>query len=437
MNYESFSGTGSSMRPVGNLGPGGYAGGAGFGSGGFGNYSNLGRSDLYGSSYPVGTGGPTTGMGFAQGYGNYGGPRRGDPRVQITKFTRKLTHHHHPWSDKVVTAEWAMECMVEEEEDYARLPKLSSKCLTKGNESAVAPILQRCGQSYYTSKPLLSRLAKFKGLLSGLLGGGRCSNVYPEYMEVIATEGGEEVVEVFRENCPTSIFDNIKNKFKGKLRQIGGEIKQGAQEFKNDIDRGIQTVKEEVRSGAHHLAMKFEDLRTMEHFKLFGAHKHECATLTPEQIYSAPNGFFRMMSRQCFLDLSPDCMAAIPPPQIPRIKWWKYATAEKVAALPPKSLIYLPFKRLGKKALKYSDTKNYLEKDGGGDCYGTDSEIENHPCLGIGEEQEEFLMRDRKVRQQEVQRCKAGTGPSKILIVILMVFFIMILLGLMTISLLY
>ena len=143
-----------------------------------------------------------------------------------------------------------------------------------------------------------------------------------------------------------------------------------------------------------------------------------------------------MMGRQCFLDLSPECMAAIPPPQIPRIKWWKYATAEKVAALPPESLIYLPFKRLGKKALKYSDTKKYFEKDGS-DLYEIDSGIESHPCFGIGEEQEEFLMQDRKVWRDYVQRCKARTGPSKILIVILLVFFIMILLGLMTISLLY
>lgn len=370
MNYESFSGTGSSMRPVGNLGPGGYPVGPGFGSGGFGNYNNLGRSDLYGSSYPVGTEGPTTGMGFAQGYGNYGGPRRGDPQGS-----------NYPVYSGAYTPPPPVGQSSYGGMGYGTYggggggcppPETIIQMLDQGNESAVAPILQRCGQSYYTSKPLLSRLAKFKGLLSGLLGGGRCSNVSPEYLEVIATEGGEEVVEVFRENCPTSIFDNIKNKFKGKLRQIAGEIKQGAQKFKNDIDRGIQTVKEEVRSGVHHLAMKFEDLRTMEHFKLFGAHKHECATLTPEQIYSAPSGFFRMMSRQCFLDLSPDCMAAIPPPQIPRIKWWKYSTAEKVAALPPESLIYLPFKRLGKKALKYSDTKNYLEKDGGGDCYGTD-----------------------------------------------------------------
>ena len=162
----------------------------------------------------------------------------------------------------------------------------------------------------------------------------------------------------------------------------------------------------------------------MNHFKQFGAHSHECATLTPEQIYNAPNGFFRMMSRQCFIDLSPDCMSAIPPPQIPRIKWWKYANAEKVAALPPESLMYLPFARLGQKRIESILTRK-ISLNGEMEVELKLGSIEDHPCLGIGEEQEEFLMRDRKVWRSYVQRCKAGTGPSRILIIVLMMIFIL------------
>ena len=318
--------------------------------------------------------------------------------------------------------------------------------LEQGDESSALPIIQRCGEVYSTSKPLLSKIAKFKGLLSGLLGGGKCNNISPEYLEVIATEGGNEVVEVFRTNCPPSIFNRLKNKLKGKIRKFGSEIRygidrvrQGARDLKRDVEFGAHVLKEDIKKGVSGLAMQFEDLKSMNHFKLFGASSHECAALTPEQVYNAPNGFFRMMNRQCFMDLPPECMAAIPPPQIPRIKWWKYATAEKVASLPPESLMYLPFTRLGRKELRYSETKNYFE-GGGGEDIGRGAGaagIGDHPCLGIGEEQEEYLMRDRKVWRAYVHRCKAGSGPSRILIIILMMLFVMTLLGLLTVALFF
>jgi hypothetical protein len=319
-------------------------------------------------------------------------------------------------------------------------PEVVMQMLDRGDEAGALPIIQRCADRYYTSRPLLSKIAQFKGILSGFLGGGRCNNILPEYLEVIASDGGDEIVEVFRTNCPPSIFDSIKHKFKGKLRQMGGEIKygvgrlrRGAHELGQDIKYGAQIIKDDISRGVQGMASVFEDLRSMNDFKQFGSHRHECATLTPEQIYNSPNGFFKMMSRQCFIDLSPDCMSSIPPPQIPRIKWWKYANAEKMAALPPESLMYVPFARLGKRELRLSETKNFFERQDGFGGFEAGG-IEDHPCLGIGEEQEEFLMRDRKVWRSYVQRCKAGTGPSKILIIILMMAFMLLLLGLLTVS---
>ena len=128
-------------------------------------------------------------------------------------------------------------------------PEVIMQMLDRGDESAALPIIQRCGDQYYTFGPFLSKIAKFKGLISGLLGGGRCNNISPEYLEIIASDGDDEVVEIFRNHCSPSIFDRLKNKFKGKLRQLGSEIRYGVGRLK----RGAHELERELEHGAHEL----------------------------------------------------------------------------------------------------------------------------------------------------------------------------------------
>jgi hypothetical protein len=265
-SYEGFSSPVGMVNPVGNLGIASPLAGTSFGSNVFGSYDNLRKSDVYDSKYPIGVGSQTPEVGFGSaGNANYNVFGRGSSYgSRYPTYTGSYTPQVGKPSYVIgYGADGGGGCPPSE---------IITQMLDRGNEQAVAQLLQRCGNFYHTSKPVLSKLAKFKGLLNNLLGGGKCSNISPEYLEVIANEGGEEVIEVFKEHCPSSIFDDIKNKLERKLRPIEGEIKQEARELKQDVSLGVKAFKEEIKRGIQKLAVKFEDLRTMDHFKLFGAH---------------------------------------------------------------------------------------------------------------------------------------------------------------------
>lgn len=210
---------------------------------------------------------------------------------------------------------------------------------------------------------------------------------------------------------------SLRSSLKNGLKNIGYEIKHAGREVKESLKNKAAQALDAV--------LDFAALTRIDQFRSFGLHHHECGDLTPEQVNNAPSSFFRVMSRQCFQDLSPDTLSAVPGMYLGRIRWWRDATAEQVSAILPDSILHVPFKRLGKKPLVIASPSNTMMRD-------SELPIEEdvmHPCLGITEEHEEVLMRDRKVWREYSKRCRSRrptwTRWIPIVIFVLLILFLL------------
>lgn len=202
----------------------------------------------------------------------------------------------------------------------------------------------------------------------------------------------------------------------GGVEDIGHELKSGIKRAGRAIKRGISDA----------LALPFQELKTVAHFRTFGMHG-QCLDLYPEDIISAPKTFFSSMPQQCFKDLSPELLALVPPQYISLIAHWRHATAEQVAALPLESIVYVPFKHLGKKPHHVAIKSTKADED---DLEPVsfliiDDEDSQHPCTGVSEEHEAALAHNRRIWRAYNERCKAvRRGPFSWLPVALIVIFL-------------
>lgn len=199
-------------------------------------------------------------------------------------------------------------------------------------------------------------------------------------------------------------------------RKVGRKLKRTARKIKDKAGQAMDTAVD--------LILDFAELSSIDQYRAFGTRNHECTQLTPEQVASAPSSFFRVMSRNCFKDLSPDVVSAIPGMYLGRIRWWRDATPEQVSAIFPENIIHLPFKRLGK--MPYQITRSPVVDESAMDLEGSGL----HPCLGVSEEHEEVLAKDRKVWQNYCKRCR-GRKPSwtrfiPIAIFVLLIVFLLV-----------
>lgn len=188
----------------------------------------------------------------------------------------------------------------------------------------------------------------------------------------------------------------IRNRY--EEAPLAESLKDGIKKIGSDIRQSGKRLGQKALQKAQDIVQDFSQLRRIDEFRSFGLHHHECQGLTPEDILNAPSSFFRVMGRQCFQDLSPDALGAIPAMFLPRIRWWRDATPEQVSAILPEAILHVPFKRLGKKP--------YLNVGSTGEDAIEESAFGGHPCLGVTEEQEEMLIRDRKLWREYTKRCK-------------------------------